>query len=351
MTTKKKQCIVGLTQQEKHELRQKQMEILKKLPYGHLLCLMSKSTPKGMLDKNHFAEIHDLYLALDAILAISHILQVAQYADGLEIVFDFQSENTFELDLTDTNSNGLYTPLSNQIFIASKGDTQNVKELVAHELTHLAMSLVFQNDCRPYKEGKEKEEEAYKDIVNFAINEIIRSDIEKTLNNSITNSDLTPTVNNSIIRALSSYDPGYHEAELIVRVPHVLATHGQDEGLKILKSQALSDTLAYFDDHVLVQCQKYVKSIRSQKQKNRIAELNRESRLLAKLKEPEIYFNPNQKLNPAKQHRVFLTQAKITIAALLNLHQLLTNDEESCLYFEMKFFLKQRNEVPSCLYR
>ncbi len=91
-----KASIANLTQIEKNELYHKQMSTLKKLPYAHIYFLVSKSKKKGMPNDAEFESLmRYYYFELNNIPEISLILQVAQYADGLEIAFDFESENTF----------------------------------------------------------------------------------------------------------------------------------------------------------------------------------------------------------------------------------------------------------------
>ncbi len=260
-----KKCISNLTQKETNILFQNQKSRLKKLPNAHIYFLVSKSKKKGMSNNAQFESLmHDYYSELDKIPEISLILQVAQYEDGLEIVFDFQSENTFEMDFKNVNFNGLYTQQNNQILIAAQGEKQTVIGVLAHELTHLVMNMIFQNDCKPYGRNEDTE---FKDISKSAICMI----------QSIDNLD------NEIIKALIHYEPLFHDAELIVRVPHVLATYEKNQAMKIFITHGLKETFDYFNKYVLKKCEDYVKENRSLEQKKQIAELNHESGLLTKL--------------------------------------------------------------------
>jgi ankyrin repeat protein len=332
-----KKCISNLTKNETNILYQKQKQTLKKLPNAHIYFLVSKSKKKGMPNDAQFELLmHYYYSELDKIPEISLIFQVAQYEDGLEIVFDFQSENTLEMDFINVNFNGSYTQQNNQILIAAKGEKQTVLGVLAHELTHLVMNMIFQNDCKPYITGRNEETE-FKDILKSAICMI----------QSIDNLD------NEIIKALIHYLPRFHEAELIARVPHVLATYDQNQAMDIFKIHGLKNTFDYFNNYVLKECKDFVKENHSLKQKMQITELNRESGLLTKLKQSQITFKEDKSSEYNFVDRNFiLIQATNGFATLLNIFQLLTKNEEiCCIYIKMKFFLRQYVKISKCLYR
>ncbi|XP_037037942.1 uncharacterized protein LOC119075580 [Bradysia coprophila] len=176
-------------------------------PQSHLFTLISNS--RLFIDniENHFQSIKEAYEILDSIPCIKPILQVVAASQNFNIFFDFNRDTVKLMDpLTVQSANGMFYP-EGKLYLAFKeflhADTKfKAIGVLAHELCHFAMHLVFRNDRKPY-------------AVDDRETEIEFERITKLYNDR--NHD------EEIIRLVYVYKVDKHHTELIVRVPHIMA--------------------------------------------------------------------------------------------------------------------------------
>jgi len=120
-----------------------------------------------------------------------------------EIIFDFDSDSIVDLDPTrSSGTEGSCYYREGRIYIGAKEESK-LLGILAHELTHLAMQVCYDNECNPYKESDEQTKSEFGKIVSQCR--------EKNGMDSI------------IKRVFTVYGESNWPAELIVRVPHLLA--------------------------------------------------------------------------------------------------------------------------------
>lgn len=141
---------------------------------------------------------------------VTPLLRIAQKCLSLKIVFDFQHSNLnilrpdFEKPLA-----GLCTETGN-ICIAAKQSDKKVCAVLAHEIAHLAMLLLYSNEFQPFQSSDEERKKEFQEIIEECKIYYGRKKIIKV----------------SSIRLINYVFQSYLEAmigpELIARVPQIL---------------------------------------------------------------------------------------------------------------------------------
>lgn len=138
------------------------------------------------------------------------ILMIIAASKNFKIVFDFNREAVNIIDPTTTKATQGIFYLSGKIFIGAKQLLNPATEhetlaVLAHELCHFAMNIVYKNRANPYKSNDKKQMDVFEDVL---IDCIEHSDKEEVIS--------------SVYNCYSDED---HHAELIVRVVHLLALY------------------------------------------------------------------------------------------------------------------------------
>lgn len=186
--------------------------------------------------KTCFAIIRRMFNELNEIPGIRVIMQVIEHSDQLEIFFDFNKANVMDLDPTSTEStSGVTYSQSGHIYVAAADHAEKFAHIIgvlAHELSHYAMQLTYENVCRPFKANDEINKKKFAKITD---------ELRKF---SINNVDET----NFIISSVFDYYPENRwHSELIVRVPHLLASYKDDEeSLNAIIASYCQDLFAYY---------------------------------------------------------------------------------------------------------
>lgn len=150
----------------------------------------------------------------------------------LEIIFDFNKQNVVGMDSTassgDTgrtyNNRGL-------ILMAVANHKENFFKIIgtlAHELTHYAMQLIYENNCNPYGPN-EKETRAKLDAIEENLIELYEHD----------------TIIGNVFKFYKDRDVWH--AEIIVRVLHLVARYRNNrEQLKKIEESYEKDLFDFY---------------------------------------------------------------------------------------------------------
>lgn len=204
--------------------------------------LLSRSRVIPYNAKN-FDAIKKIYSQLSEIKEVRQILEVLAYSHTIsKIVFDFGSNNVQDIHKGDTAA-GVCNYIKAEIYIGAKVDEQEeLLGTVAHELTHQAMQIIFNNHCNPYYE---------ENCQALKLNKIIENIKDKIKEKKI-NIDV-------IISRVFNYYYTYYPSEIIVRVPHMLAKYGSEKGNRLLFEQT-PELLAFYNNYVVIECDKFIQS-------------------------------------------------------------------------------------------
>ncbi|KAJ8871765.1 hypothetical protein PR048_028105 [Dryococelus australis] len=305
----------ALKMEDRVELKSYLIQYFPKIPDSHILFLVSKS--KSSRSHNDFrGTVYNIYKNLDEIPLVSKILQVVQYADYIEIIFDFDRVDVSHMEPRHSSSTrGATDYKSGRLYVGFKMDTPEQEHeclgTLAHELTHLAMQISFQNDCNPYGRTDALQKSLF-------VNEIVSGTREECINSE--------DVNYVIKRVFTDYiDPGDWPAELIARVPQILAQYGEDEGVDIINTHT-PQLLSYFTDSILPKCDAFIQQNFLIKPRNMIRMLNQYLGHLNELEKVNISFKDISYVteffdNTGKN--VLLVNTSNTWLSCINIHQAL----------------------------
>ncbi|XP_064464601.1 uncharacterized protein LOC135375898 [Ornithodoros turicata] len=241
--TAESDCLRGLNNLQKSEL-ERQENFVTQSQESHIYALKSRS--KSPSAREGFDEVLDnLYRALDSSDLLRPVLNVVSRAPYLSILLDFEREHTQCMTGHGSECLGIAYPEKQRIFVGAKGlrggptqatndRTNEVAGIMVHELCHFALSLVYRNEAKPYR---------HTDAIR-------RKDYASILEDAKARKDL-----HYILKWVFNEEDKNEDAELIVRVPHILALD-PTEGDKILRKQ-VPKLYQFFKEHVIpdmVQC-------------------------------------------------------------------------------------------------
>lgn len=205
-----------MTANEKRNLRKIHLRNTKELSEKHVISLMSNSFVghDNLDEQKKFKYVMRAYQTINRIRIVSLIMQIIAASKNFKIIFDFKRENVRHMDpTTRPDVNGLFY-LSGRIYIAAKQLLDPTSEhivfgVLAHEMCHYAMYLVYRNEANPFGKKDKKEAREFAAIldecrVNQECEEIIQMVYEY-------------------------YDDDIQSQELIVRVPQILAAFAENK--------------------------------------------------------------------------------------------------------------------------
>ncbi|KAG5679783.1 hypothetical protein PVAND_009321 [Polypedilum vanderplanki] len=223
---------------QKRELSEFHVNRSLELPEKHLMILILNSVVSHDEQTVNEREIliKEAFMTLNKISQIKLIMEVVATSKKLKIFFDFnRSSVQFMVPVTkDSSTNGLFY-LNGKIYIAAKDFLKSSTRLqaiavLAHELCHFAMLIVYGNNCKPY-----------------AIDDIfLQEKFEKILKQCEKNKTKEEIIN----LVFACYRKAVQHAELIVRVPHMLAHYHEKKELKSLRV-TFSSLFEYFENIVM----------------------------------------------------------------------------------------------------
>lgn len=202
----------------------------------HLMTLASKSKiglNDPELSSERHEEIRKMLEELNKIPETSTVLKFIAHSENLQIVFDFNGNSVIHVNPTkQSDVRGSVNKIDNIIYIGAKCDFEEKMDRLgtfAHELTHYAMLLAYDNRSFPYEVNKEHE-------FNWVF-EKIRDEYEADKDHTVS----------TIKDVFENYDETSGHKELIVRVNHLLALYCDDSEI-IWKMQTIySDLFEYFN--------------------------------------------------------------------------------------------------------
>ncbi|KRT84642.1 AAA protein [Oryctes borbonicus] len=298
---------------------------------SHVRYLLSRSR-LGFGQHDHdawFKIIEEIYKHLDNIPIISSILKVLEYAETLEIIFDFAANSIVDLDPTQNSStSGACDYKTRRLYIGAKS-TDIVLGTLAHELCHLAMQIIYNNDCNPYNAS---------DIST-------KANFDKIVENYSRKIGLNPIIS----RIFTTYkNRDEWPSEMIVRVPHLLAHyHDNPVMLKKLKEEAV-ELFDFYERYTRKDVLKFIEIPNRIRNQHRIQRLNNFLGDLDSLQKSEIRL-VDDKFKVEGTECVLLIESALPQLAKLNVFGTLSNkkdrDVRNCCIFAKASHFTNDNTV------
>lgn len=199
-----------MKESERKKLREIHFKESKYLPDNHINILLSNSRISHDTSNatTKFNCVKKAFEYLNSNPSVQIILKIVAASRNFRIIFDFKRDSVEVVDPTvDDSTEGLFYITFGRIYIGARklldSDTKfEVLGVLAHELCHNTMALVYNNFSKPYFKNDNKAKQTFEGVLRFCIE---NSGKEKII-------DAVHTL----------YDPCHYHAELIVRVPHLI---------------------------------------------------------------------------------------------------------------------------------
>lgn len=230
-----------LTLDDKKQLRQIHKNCTKKISRSHLAKLISHSSLIHTTSDEMRCKYHELLVKafedLNSIRWIEPLLKILATVDDLKIIFDFDRDSVDFMDPTQCKEvKGLCYHGRGDIYVGAKGflnDDDMLLEalgVMAHELCHYAMEVLYDNSCKPYHKSDSEKAEQFERIV---VSSEDKKDVEQ------------------FVDYVYNSPPCARHAELIVRVPHLLALYKNNpERIEFCK-ETFFNLFKFYEDKVL----------------------------------------------------------------------------------------------------
>ena len=328
-----------LGKDERKELKKHLLAKFSSINDSHIFYLISKTKAKTKVqsaDNETKEKIKNFYLNLNKISEIEIILKVVQYNPNLEIIFDFDSDSITHIEPTsDKNVKGRMDTELDKIFIGAKIDENDTNKLigtVAHELCHLAMQMLFNNQAKPYEKNDNESVEKFK-IIN-------KKFLEQILQGIIIDED-------GIIKSVyDNYKQDKWDAELIVRVPHILA-HYEESGEQILNDNC-QELFNYYNKEIIPKLNDFVDKSYLIRTKKHIEYINLKLNYLQRIEESNLRIeNPidlNEPLSSDKLPNIVLIKSSHNFNSCISVYQYLSENSITYAITDFGSFLKFKND-------
>ena len=300
---------------EKRQLRDIHKKFFKNSSPAHLTLLQEKSKlnhDSSESDRRIYQpQIAKAFEELNEINWIEPILKIAASSPNLRIIFDCNHETVEHSDPTkDKTVLGTTYSDSALILIGALKLTDcygrfEVYGTLAHELTHFVIKVVYNNSFKPYLDCEKIKIKRFAKILVLCK---IRQHFE------------------DIIRRVFISPIDIQHAELIVRVPHILAVYKNHPEKLTEMFQTYSELFKYFEDIVLVDIEK--KSIHLEV-KTMIDKINDTTGILRDIKSSKMSIESLSFENFDKISLIVTNCCELTVQALHQKHLL----EDSLVIF------------------
>lgn len=241
-----------LTEPERQQMKREMVAAVNRPSYSTVIFLLSKSRIL-QADPRYFDRVKEMFTTLVDIDEIKAVFEVLEYAGkSIDIIFDFDSSNIEEISASvGSQVAGSCDFNDGRIFIgASVADPMELLGTLAHELTHQAMQILYENSCNPFP----ADDSLPIKVLQMSVDQVIREAKEKACDDIIK-------------RVFTVYKQKDWPAEIIVRVPHILAKYGDYQGREILEKETPL-LLKFYDNRIFTACKSFV----IQKQKRGLSE-------------------------------------------------------------------------------
>lgn len=249
----------------------------------HILFLESNTKIGFMNDKTDYTEnfkrITQIYERLHEHKEVDDLIKILEHSESFSITFDFRNKYVDKTDLmSGPGRDGLCYQNRGLIFVgagraASAADGNNdddVTGVVAHELTHLALQIMFNNSCKPYFVHDLEQQNVYEKIL---------SEIEALPDNI------------DVIKDVFKYKKQEKIKELIVRVPQLIALNKKE-----LLEGKYPRLLKFFRDNVSKRAEVLVQNPETFRVQRGVQQLNDKLGHIEEMKKFKIQLN-NSRVN------------------------------------------------------
>lgn len=250
-------------------------------------------------------------MGLNSIQNIQPILKLVAFSEDINIVFDFNQTSISKMDPTKSEAVRGTTYYSSGYIYIGANNTNDAYGTLAHEFAHYAMNLVYENDCKPYHRSDDYSKKKYEKVLN---------DTKEYL--------LKKNKSDPIVSVVFELNPTLWEAELIVRVPHLLAKYQEEPTILESLAKQFSGIFSYYNKKVLEDLKSYEDVAKSKKL---IAKINQSGSLLNLIKNEIDHFDEDFGTELSQHDDVFnVISSNFPMMTLTMLYKSLERNHKSC---------------------
>ncbi|GAB6022974.1 hypothetical protein CHUAL_007070 [Chamberlinius hualienensis] len=331
-------CVIKtLEANEKARLKRTIEKQFPKCKMSPVFYLLSKSKKRGEMDNRSIEKFKMWYEELLKIETVDIILSVVENCDYLNIMYDFDNKTICGMDPTvPGNIKGLTCHAEGRIFIGAMADDAQVLGTVIHELTHLAMQMVYNNDCNPFAATDRaggNEQKLKIDQISLAVNEKLKNE---------------PNNMDKIWKG--AFLDGEHcwSKELIARVPQMLAMYVDGDDILNNETESLFN---FYKTDVIPKCKEFIDDSYYIKVRSTIDSVNNLSGLTIILNQLNIKFlNPFNVCNRSNNKKLLLVVTSSTFLTIASIYQGFRNLSPSAfLMFNFKYYISNKLDIYEML--
>lgn len=213
-----------------------------------ILTLLANSFIAPGVENRH-KKIHCLikaYSQLYEILQISVVMDLVAAKKNFKINFDFNRDSVdFMVPSEDENTDGSFF-LTGHIYIGARNllsaeTASKTMGVIAHELCHFSMNLVFKNWAKPYVKNNSK----------------VFEEVSILCNKNRKREEIVEVVYTSYARSM-------HHAEIIVRVPHMLALYHEQTDIIAQRRGDFPELFNHYEHDTMPAMREALPSIREE---------------------------------------------------------------------------------------
>lgn len=297
------------------------------IPDSYIYDLCSKCRYDTNTSLEDAKKIRDIFDKLDKIKELKSIMKnIASTKHTPTFFFDLKNESVGHmLPEREFNTLGLYVSGENKLFLAKDVSSEARNGTIAHEMAHCALNIVYKNYCLPYEEMDEKRKAEWKRVVN-TLKSMYEADPVNT----------EPIIANVFKYTDKDKDHEQYlfEAEMAVRVPHILAQYQDDPEMIHILRRKYAPLFNFYDKFIEVDMDIENGTV--------IRELNEENGLLNDiLSYKNIYEIKEKLIIRSERKKLFGVVTKLPLLMLRKIyHELLDLDPNITKFRSENVFIK-----------
>jgi hypothetical protein len=204
---------------------------------------------------------------------------------------------------------------------------------MAHEFCHVAVIMLFNNGAKPYEKSDNESAEKFK---------ILHKKFQDQINQGIIVDE------DGIIKLVyDNYKQEKWDAELIVRVPHILA-HYEENGEKILNDNA-GDLLIFYNELIIPKLNYFIENSYLIRPKKHIEYINLKLNYLFKIEESSFRLKKPIRLGEdffcsKIKPNILLIGSINTFNSCISLYQFLTKESKNFVIADFRNYSKYKND-------
>ncbi|CAG9802065.1 unnamed protein product [Chironomus riparius] len=296
-------------------------------------------------EEEHRMKIKEWYMDIYKVKFGSQLLEAASQCENLKLVFDFECDSVENVDVSASSATlGSTYPVSKWIFVGAKSSesenrNQQIKGVIAHEICHYVMRLVYQNKENPYYKVDDEDCRRF-DAIASAIElmlfpqEAVEEKDQAVDNNEsegqgkedIQKNKIDDECAGIISTVYTCYDRKDFHPELIVRPVHIYAQFDDDDEYTVYLREKYKILFDFFEQVVIPEFEKF-----NLKQREKVKKFNEFVGVLSKIEGLNYELSSLKDITSLIDSHLIIITTNIPKLLLLNVYKQLDQTRKNML--------------------